>query len=48
MKILVFSDSHRARSGIYNAIEKHAPDQIIHLGDLVEMLGRLRGKDCFG
>ena len=36
LKILVFSDSHRSRSGIYNAIEKHTPDQVIHLGDLVE------------
>jgi len=36
LKILVFSDSHRSRSGMYNAIEKHSPDQIIHLGDLVE------------
>lgn len=36
MKILVFSDSHRSRSGMYNAIDLHTPDQIIHLGDLVE------------
>ncbi len=36
LKILVFSDSHRSRSGMYNAIEKHLPDQVIHLGDLVE------------
>lgn len=34
MNILVFSDSHRSRSGMYRAIEAHSPDQIIHLGDL--------------
>lgn len=34
MKILVFSDSHRSLGGMYNAIEAHQPDQIIHLGDL--------------
>jgi putative phosphoesterase len=36
LKILVFSDSHRSRSGMYEAVELHNPDQIIHLGDLVE------------
>lgn len=36
MKILVFSDSHRSRSGMYKAIDAHDPDQVIHLGDLVE------------
>lgn len=36
MKILVFSDSHRSRAGMYDAIIAHKPDQIIHLGDLVE------------
>lgn len=36
LKILVFSDSHRARAGMYDAILAHTPDQIIHLGDLVE------------
>ena len=36
MKILVFSDSHRSRSGMYKAIDAHNPDQILHLGDLVE------------
>ena len=36
MKILVFSDSHRSRSGMYTAIETLKPDQVIHLGDLVE------------
>lgn len=33
MKILVFSDSHRSKSGMYDAIELHNPDQVIHLGD---------------
>ena len=36
MKVLVFSDSHRSRSGMMNAVELHRPDQIIHLGDLLE------------
>lgn len=36
MKILVFSDSHRSRSGMLNAIQAHQPDQVIHLGDLQE------------
>ena len=36
MKILVFSDSHRSLSGMYHAIERHQPQQIIHLGDLME------------
>ena len=36
MKILVFSDSHRSRSGMYQAIDSHKPDQVIHLGDLME------------
>lgn len=34
MKILVFSDSHRSLTGMYEAIEAHCPDQVIHLGDL--------------
>lgn len=34
MTILVFSDSHRALSGMIAAIETHRPDQVIHLGDL--------------
>ena len=33
VKILVFSDSHRSKSGMYDAIETHNPDQVIHLGD---------------
>ena len=36
MNILVFSDSHRSRGEMYDAIEAHKPQQIIHLGDLVE------------
>ena len=35
MKILVFSDSHRSLSGMYNAIDQHQPQQIIHLGDMI-------------
>ena len=34
LKILVFSDSHRSLSGMYEAIEAQCPDQVIHLGDL--------------
>ena len=34
MKVLVFSDSHRSLGGMYEAIETHQPDQVIHLGDL--------------
>ena len=36
MKILVFSDSHRSLAGMYQAIERQQPQQIIHLGDLME------------
>ena len=36
MTILVFSDSHRSWGGMLNAIDRHAPDQVIHLGDLQE------------
>lgn len=36
LKILVFSDSHRSRSGMLDAIDAHNPDQVIHLGDLQE------------
>lgn len=35
MKILVFSDSHRYLSGMYSAIDRHRPQQVIHLGDMV-------------
>ncbi len=35
MKILVFSDSHHSLSGMYQAIEAHAPQQVIHLGDMM-------------
>jgi len=36
LTILVFSDSHRSRGSMLNAIDRHAPDQVIHLGDLQE------------
>lgn len=36
MKLLVFSDSHRALSGMRNAVELERPDYVIHLGDLEE------------
>ena len=36
MKILVFSDSHRSLSGMYAAIDLHQPQQIIHLGDMMD------------
>lgn len=36
LKILVFSDSHRSLYGMYAAIDAYRPDQVIHLGDLME------------
>ena len=36
MKILVFSDSHRSLSGMVQAIQEEKPDQVIHLGDLID------------
>ena len=36
MKILVFSDSHRSLSGMYAAIDLHKPQQVIHLGDMMD------------
>ncbi len=36
MKILVFSDSHRSVSPMVQAIEGEKPEQVIHLGDLME------------
>lgn len=36
MKLLVFSDSHRALNGMRNAVEAENPDYVIHLGDLEE------------
>lgn len=36
MKILVFSDSHRSLSGMYAAIDLHKPEQVIHLGDMMD------------
>lgn len=35
MKVLVFSDSHRSLSGMYTAIDRHQPQQVIHLGDMM-------------
>lgn len=35
MKILVFSDSHRSLFGMYAAIDRHQPRQVIHLGDMM-------------
>lgn len=34
MKVLVFSDSHRALSGMRQAVDLEQPDYVIHLGDL--------------
>ena len=42
MKILVFSDSHRSVAGMHSAILEHAPDQVIHLGDLAGDAEELR------
>lgn len=36
MKILAFSDSHGYTLGMYDAIEREAPDAVIHLGDCVD------------
>ncbi|NBI11715.1 YfcE family phosphodiesterase [Colidextribacter sp. OB.20] len=35
MKLLVFSDSHRSLSGMYAAIDRCQPQQVIHLGDMM-------------
>lgn len=42
MKILVFSDSHRALGNMYDAIAAEQPDQILHLGDHYEDAEDLR------
>ncbi len=34
--ILVFSDSHRSMNAMYQAVDRYAPRQIIHLGDMEE------------
>ena len=34
MNVLVFSDSHRALSGMRHAVALERPDYVIHLGDL--------------
>lgn len=36
MKILVFSDSHRSVGRMLDAVEKEKPQQIIHLGDIMD------------
>ena len=36
MKVLVLSDSHRSRTGMYAAVDSIQPDHAIHLGDLME------------
>lgn len=36
MKVLVFADSHERLSSMYDIIENHNPNMIIHLGDCVE------------
>lgn len=43
MKILVFSDSHGTTAVMIDAIETHAPDLVLHLGDVLrdaEKLGQ--------
>ena len=45
MKVLIFSDSHRSLAGMYAAIEAHRPDQVIHLGDLMEDAQEVAGAD---
>lgn len=44
MKIIIFSDSHRALGGMVEAIELEKPDQVIHLGDLERDADYLREK----
>ena len=33
MKVLVFSDSHSYNAGMFWAVEREAPDAVLHLGD---------------
>lgn len=42
MKILVFADSHGRSLGMYDAIEREAPDAVIHLGDYAEDARKLK------
>ena len=42
MKVLVFSDSHGFVSEMENAVFRHTPDYIIHLGDYVSDVLMLR------
>lgn len=44
MKLLVFSDSHRSMSGMRAAVEREAPDYVIHLGDLERDAEALAGE----
>ena len=44
MKVLVFSDSHRALGDMRRAVETEAPDYVIHLGDYAED-ARLLGQE---
>lgn len=44
MKILVFSDSHGNTSFMEQAVEAEAPDQILHLGDVLRDARALAGR----
>ena len=41
MKAVVFSDSHGDTAAMREAVEREAPDQILHLGDLTGDAERL-------
>ena len=41
MKAVVFSDSHGDTAAMREALEREAPDQILHLGDLAGDAERL-------
>ena len=43
MKAVVFSDSHGDTAAMREALEREAPDQILHLGDLASAWRRLCG-----
>ncbi|MBM6937557.1 metallophosphoesterase family protein, partial [Pseudoflavonifractor phocaeensis] len=42
MKILVFSDSHGNTKTMMELVERHKPDRILHLGDVVRDAYTLR------
>lgn len=44
MKLLVFSDSHRALSGMRQAVEAQQPDYVLHLGDMERDAEALAGE----